>query len=99
MGRLGKTCGAATGALMVIGLKHGASFSDDEAAKQKTFQLVRDFIRHFEIKNGTSVCRELIGYDLTTEEGVKAARASGVFQRACPQYIRDAVNILAEMGF
>jgi C_GCAxxG_C_C family probable redox protein len=99
MGQLGKTCGAVTGALMVIGLKYGKDLTGDEAAKQKTYRLVRDFINKFEAQNGTTVCRELIGYDLTTEEGLKAARASGVFQRACLKYIRDAIAILETPGF
>ena len=99
MGQLGKTCGAVTGALMVIGLKYGKASPEDEAAKQKTYALVREFVKKFEALNGTTVCRELIGYDLTTEEGLKAARASGAFQTACQKYIRDAVKLLEEMGF
>jgi len=98
MGQLGKTCGAATGAFMVIGLKYGKSINDEEAAKQKTYRLVREFVKKFEAINGATVCRDLIGYDLSTEEGLKTARASGVFQTACLKYIRDAVKILEEMG-
>ena len=99
MGRLGKTCGAATGAFMVIGLRYGKSTSDEEAARQKTYDLVNMFVRKFEEINGTIVCRELIGYDLTSEEGLNVARASGVFQTSCLKYVRDAVNILEGMGF
>ena len=99
MGRLGKTCGAATGAFMVIGLKYGKGASGEEPSKQKTYDLVDEFVRKFEAVNDTTVCRELIGYDLTTEEGLKAARASGIFQSSCLKYIRDAVKILEEMGF
>ena len=99
MGRLGKTCGAATGAFMVIGLKYGKSSPGEEPAKQKTYDLVYKFVKKFEVVNGTTVCRDLIDYDLTTEDGLKKARASGIFQTSCLKYIRDAVKILEEMGF
>jgi C_GCAxxG_C_C family probable redox protein len=37
----GSTCGAVTGALLVIGLKHGRVRPEDLAAKEKTYALVR----------------------------------------------------------
>ncbi len=97
MGQLGKTCGAVTGAFMVIGLKYGKSTAPEEPAKLKTYYLVREFVNKFEAINGTTGCRELIGYDLTTDDGLKAARTSGVFQSSCQKYIRDAVRILEEI--
>ncbi len=99
MGRLGLTCGAVTGAVMVIGLKYGKAQPPDEPAKQKTYRLVQEFMGKFAAVNRTTVCRDLIGCDLTTEEGLKTARANGVFQNECLKYIRDAVKILEEMGF
>ena len=36
MGRMAQTCGAVTGAYMVIGLKHGAITGQDKAAKEHT---------------------------------------------------------------
>ena len=99
MGQMGKICGAATGAFMVIGLKFGKSTPAEEPLKQETYALVREFAKKFEAENGTLVCRELIGYDLTTDEGMKAARANNVFQTSCRKYILDAVKILETMGF
>jgi hypothetical protein len=84
---------------MVIGLKYGKGTPAEEPLKQQTYALVREFAKKFEAENGTLICRELIGYDLTTEEGMKAARANNVFQTACQKYIRDAVKILEGMGF
>lgn len=99
MGRLGKTCGAVTGTTMVIGLRYGKAIPEDEPAKQKTYELVQEFVRKFEQINGTTECRALIGYDLTTSEGMKGARAAGVFNNICTKYVRDGVKILEEMGF
>ncbi len=84
---------------MVIGLKNGKAMPDEEPARQKTYAQVSEVIRKFESLNKTTICRELIGYDLTTDEGMEAARASGIFQTSCLKYIRDTINILEEMGF
>ena len=37
MGHTGNTCGAVTGALMVIGMKYGRTSPEDLAAKDKTY--------------------------------------------------------------
>jgi C_GCAxxG_C_C family probable redox protein len=99
MGRMGKTCGVATGAFMVIGLKYGKSTAEEDAGRQKTYELINEFVRKFEKLNGTTGCRELIGFDLTTPEGQKAARDADIFNKVCTKYIRDSVKILEEMGF
>jgi C_GCAxxG_C_C family probable redox protein len=94
MARLGLTCGAVTGAMMAIGLKFGRTRAGDEAAKEKTYALVHDFIREFRARHGSIVCRELIGVDLSTPEGHQQGEERGVFDNLCPKYVRDAVEIL-----
>lgn len=45
MGRLQETCGAISGAYMVLGLKYGQYKKEDKEANQKTYALVREFVR------------------------------------------------------
>ena len=40
MGRMAETCGAVTGAFMVVGLKHGRTKAGDSKAKGKTDDLL-----------------------------------------------------------
>ena len=40
MARSGRTCGAVTGAYMVIGLKYGMGLSKDDDAKENTYQIM-----------------------------------------------------------
>lgn len=94
MARMGLTCGAVTGAFMVIGLRYGRIRPDDEEAKEKTYALVHDFIREFKAHHGSIICRELIGVDLSTAEGHKQAIERGVFENLCSKYVQDAVEIL-----
>jgi C_GCAxxG_C_C family probable redox protein len=97
MGRLGHTCGAATGAILVLGLKHGNATAQDKTAKDKTYQLVRDFMSRFQARNGNIACRELLGHDISTPEGHHQAAQAGVFTTRCPKFVRDAAEILEEM--
>jgi C_GCAxxG_C_C family probable redox protein len=97
IGRMGKTCGAVTGAIMVIGLTHGQADVADEESRQKTHGLVKKFIDKFTALHGSIECRELIGYDLSNSDELKAARESEVFQSKCPGFVYDSAHILEDI--
>jgi len=82
---------------MVIGLAHGKATLDDDAAKERTYALTRDFCKLFREKQGSLVCKELIGVAIGTPEGAKAASESGVFREKCPALVRCAAEILDEL--
>jgi len=94
MGRSGATCGAVTGALMAIGLKYGKCRPGDDAARERTYALAGDFLRRFQARRGSTLCRELLGYDTGTPAGRQAAREAGLYETLCPQLVRDAVEIV-----
>lgn len=94
MGRLGETCGAVSGAYLLIGLKHGQSTADDKLAKEKTYELVRTFAGRFEQRNKTTRCKELLGVDLLTgDKNIAAEKVKSV----CPKMVRDAAEIIEEL--
>jgi C_GCAxxG_C_C family probable redox protein len=95
--RTGQTCGAVSGALMVIGLAHGKAERADDAAKERTYALTREFWKRFRARQGSLVCKELIPFDLGTPEGARAAAESGVFREKCPVFVRCAAEILGEI--
>ena len=97
MGRMGLTCGAVTGAFMVIGLKYGNVDANEKEIKEKTYGLVREFASRFEKRNGSSICRELLGCDISEPEGLRSAKENGLFTSVCPRLVREAVEILEEM--
>ncbi len=97
MARMGLTCGAVSGALLVIGLKHGRIRPDDEAAKEKTYALAHEFISRFKARYGSIVCRDLIGVDLSTPEGHEEAQSRGVFDILCPNFVGGAAEILEQI--
>jgi C_GCAxxG_C_C family probable redox protein len=97
MGNMGKTCGAVTGAFMVIGLKHGTAEAGDEQAKAKVRELVREFVERFQSRNGSTECRELLGCDISTQAGLELAREKGLFTTLCPGFVRDAAEIIDQI--
>jgi len=92
--RRGEVCGAVNGALMALGLARG---TDTPATKDEIYRLSEEFMRRFEGKHGTILCRNLIDCDLRTAEGYQAAVDKGVFDSVCPGLVRDAVEILQEL--
>ncbi len=94
MARRGDTCGAVTGALMVLGLKHGKTKKGDDAAREKTYDLVKEFIAEFSARNGSIVCRELLGHDISVPKGREAAKNELLFETLCPGLVQDSVEIL-----
>ncbi len=97
MGRMGATCGAVTGALMVIGLKYAKTRPEDDESKERTYALVQQFAERFRQRNGSTVCRDLLGYDLSTPEGRQQVEELGISQTLCPRLVRSAVEILEEI--
>jgi C_GCAxxG_C_C family probable redox protein len=97
IGRLGLTCGAVTGAIMVIGLKYGKVKADDDAAKEKTYALVQEFAQRFRARNKSLNCTELLGCDLGTAEGREKVKEKNLAATVCEKAVRDAAEILEEM--
>jgi C_GCAxxG_C_C family probable redox protein len=97
MGCLGEVCGAVTGALMVIGLKYGHTEAKDREKKAKTYDRVYGFGERFRVLHGSLLCRDLLGCDLATKEGMETARRKGYFTDLCPGFVRDAAEILEDV--
>ena len=86
----GDTCGAVTGALIALGLVFG---DDNAVMEQKTAQFQAAFRERF----GSTICREILGYDLSQPGALDAARASGNMTERCPAFVRGASEILQDM--
>lgn len=94
---MGATCGAVTGAFMVIGLMHGKTKADDDTARETTYELANLLAERFKARNRSILCRELLGHDLGTDEGREAVMKENLFVKLCPGFVRDAVIILEEI--
>jgi C_GCAxxG_C_C family probable redox protein len=91
--RRGETCGAVTGALMAIGLK----YAKGKETREVVYGLVNEFVRKFEARNKSIVCKTLLGCDLSTPEGVKTFKDNNLIETRCVKFVQDAAEILEEL--
>ncbi len=97
MARMGLTCGAVTGGMMVIGLKHGQAQAGDALAKQRSYALARQFAQEFAARHGSIACRDLLGADINDPDELRALQEQGAFDSVCPRLVAGAVRLLEEL--
>jgi len=98
MGRTDGVCGTVTGACMVLGLRSDMRSPEDRSAKDTAYSRMKEFDRRFRDRHGDTSCTGLIGVNLSTPEGLQAARDRALFTTRCADLIRSAVEILEEMA-
>ena len=94
MGRQQLTCGALSGAYMVIGYLHGKHSFDDDMANEKTVQLIQKFTIAFKNKYGYSDCFGLLGVNLNSEEGKNEAKEKNFYELKCEKFIEYIIDML-----
>jgi len=97
MAGMAETCGAVTGAFMVIGLKYGKIRPEDEESKRKAYALVKDFVKRFKEKNSSIICKELLGCDISAPEGAKIFKDKNLINTLCSQFVKDAAEIIEKI--
>ena len=97
MGRMAGVCGAVTGAFMVLGLKYGNMRAEDNELKEKSYKLVMKFAEKFKARNDSIACKDILGYDISTAQGLRTVREEALFSKLCPKFVQDAAEILEEM--
>jgi C_GCAxxG_C_C family probable redox protein len=97
MGRLQETCGAVTGAFMVLGIYYCSRFKDDKDRKEATYAAIRKFDEKFKTIYGTSDCKLLLNADLNTGEGRQYIKEHRLHDTICEKCIADAVAIANEL--
>ena len=92
--RKGEVCGACTGALMVLGLLYGQKHIGDPQEREISNRINDMMMSQFEKNNGSYICNDLLGYDISTPEGAQKARGKGLFTEFCPKMVASAIDIL-----
>jgi C_GCAxxG_C_C family probable redox protein len=96
MARMGQVCGALSGAAVGLGLFADASAGEGKKGGSATFDWMQELIRKFEAEFGAVTCRDLLGCDISTPEGFRAAKKSQATRR-CPEFVRWTCDRLAEI--
>lgn len=93
----GETCGSVIAGLMLIGLKYGHSKEDDTEQKKLMREKSEEFKTKFVEKYESTMCRDLLGYDLSKPEELGFALESGKLFSFCPRLTKDTIDILKEI--
>lgn len=101
MGRMREVCGTCSGMFLVAGLESGATEGRDAAGKQANYAMVQMLAEEFRKRNGTIICRELLGLDTPQvtaaefKETKPEERTDAYYKkRPCVQLVEEAAEIL-----
>ena len=94
---IGETCGAVIGAMMVIGIKYGHNGPDDMEHRDVLMAKRAEFIARWKERCGSCMCRELLGDDISTPEGLGRILEAGTMFTLCPELVLNAIKILEQI--
>lgn len=97
MGKQQETCGAVTGAIMVIGLLKGEVVNNNDELLPSSYSAVKDLTRDFVAVYKTTQCRDLIGCDLNTPEGSAKFKDEKIKENVCAGCVKKAVQIVESL--
>ena len=97
VGRLRQTCGAVTGAAMVMGLLYGFDYPPEGDAKGELYAAVQEMLLPFRTHFGTFSCRELLeaaGCEASELPSPETRTPEYFRRRPCPEAVRLAARAL-----
>ena len=97
LGKQQETCGAVTGAIMVLGLLKGEDVNNNDELKTSAYAAVKDLTRDFVAAYKSTNCRDLIGCDLNSPEGSARFKEENIMENVCAPCVKKAVEILEEL--
>lgn len=97
IGKMQKTCGAASGAYMLIGMRNSAHIREEEIQQSTTTEMIQSFNKEFIRINGSDQCYELLRVDLKTDEGQAAFKAEDMKKEICSKCVTSAIDILEDL--
>ncbi len=96
MGRMREVCGAVSAMFMIAGLAKGYTENNNDEVKAKHYELIQNLAQKFKDKNGTIICRELLGLEKGENNSfVPTKRTEKYYQeRPCENFVADACEII-----
>lgn len=103
--RLREMCGAVSGMLLAMSIKNGSEDPLNKEAKDSVYKDGQFLCARFKKKNGSFICRELLGLSprgqsrekIQADSPVSETRTAEYYRkRPCPELCADAAEILAE---
>lgn len=93
----GGMCGALSGAAMAVGRLAGQRFAGHKEAKTAARKVIARLLAQFRAEFGHTDCRDLIGLDISTEEGHAAFIEGKVWHTTCMDQIEFVLHKLVAL--
>ena len=96
--RQGEVCGCITASMLVLGMALG--FYDSQDTEQEVYgnKKTDEFIKRFtEAMEGVTLCRDILGKDISKPEEMAVIRKEGLILKKCPKAINISIEILEDM--
>ncbi len=98
MGRLREVCGAVSAMFMIAGLKSGYTVPVNITDKGVHYELIQELARKFKDKNGSVICRELLGLELIHDDPMPEKRTKEYYKkRPCTEIVCSTAEIIDEV--
>ena len=94
MGKTQKTCGAVTGAFMVLGIYNSKKHTENIDARNATNEMVKRFTHYFDALYGSLDCKSILKCDFSTIEGEKKFQDQDLKKNVCSKCISDSVRLI-----
>ncbi len=96
MGRMRLTCGAVSAMALLAGLKLSSGKPGDLENRTKVYAKVREMSEAFREKNGSIICRELLGAAMPKDNGARPEERTAQYykKRPCSACISDCAAIV-----
>jgi C_GCAxxG_C_C family probable redox protein len=95
----GEVCGALTGGVMAVGMRYGGAAPEDAAEKENCHAHTAEVVAMFHKMCGAVRCREMLGCDISAQEGAETYESENLRERICVPAVKGTVEILESLGY
>lgn len=97
LGRMREVCGTVSGMAMVAGMLYGYASPTDYEAKTEHYTRIQELAQRFREKNGSYICRELLGLGREKNSPVPEKRTEEYYKkRPCGELVGMAAAIMEQ---
>ena len=95
IGRHGEICGALSGAILGLGLQFGRDHPSETPEGTPPYEYSHTMVNLFVARFGHIRCKDILGVDISSEEGVNQYRQDKLWETKC----RDIIKITAGLAY
>ena len=97
IGRHGEICGALSGAIMGLSLKFGRNHPSETPEDTSPYEFSQIMLNLFVTRFGQIRCSDLLGLDISSEEGLQAYRKRSCWETKCRDFVREATGLAYDL--